>query len=78
MDQRLEQVLPRDERDTYEASLVAVSTGVRSLPCLITGEDDGGSLAAQTTCETLNCSCTAEPMTPPHPFRFSNTTLLQP
>ncbi|XP_048371540.1 intraflagellar transport protein 172 homolog [Sphaerodactylus townsendi] len=37
MDQRLEQVLPRDERDTYEASLVAVSTGVRSLPCLITG-----------------------------------------
>nr|XP_020664000.1 intraflagellar transport protein 172 homolog [Pogona vitticeps] len=37
MDQRLEQVLPRDERDTYEASLVAASTGVRSLPCLITG-----------------------------------------
>ncbi|KAM9155379.1 intraflagellar transport protein 172 homolog isoform 2-T2 [Pangshura tecta] len=37
MDQRLEQVLPRDERDTYEASLVATSTGVRSLPCLLTG-----------------------------------------
>ncbi|XP_043365854.1 intraflagellar transport protein 172 homolog isoform X3 [Dermochelys coriacea] len=37
MDQRLEQVLPRDERDTYEASLVAASTGVRSLPCLLTG-----------------------------------------
>lgn len=43
MDQRLEQVLPRDERDTYEASLVAMSTGVRSLPCLITGEDAGGN-----------------------------------
>uniref|UniRef100_A0A8D0H134 Uncharacterized protein n=1 Tax=Sphenodon punctatus TaxID=8508 RepID=A0A8D0H134_SPHPU len=37
MDQRLEQVLPQDERETYEASLVAVNTGVRSLPCLITG-----------------------------------------
>uniref|UniRef100_A0A8C4VU35 Intraflagellar transport protein 172 homolog n=1 Tax=Gopherus evgoodei TaxID=1825980 RepID=A0A8C4VU35_9SAUR len=37
MDQRLEQVLPRDERDTYEASLVAASTGVCSLPCLLTG-----------------------------------------
>ncbi|KAF7235879.1 hypothetical protein EYD10_17309 [Varanus komodoensis] len=37
MDQRLEQVLPRDERDTYEASLVAANTGVRALPCLITG-----------------------------------------
>ncbi|KAM3856962.1 intraflagellar transport protein 172 homolog [Vipera latastei] len=37
MDQRLEQVLPQDERDTYEASLVAASTGVHSLPCLITG-----------------------------------------
>lgn len=38
MDQRLEQVLPRDERGAYEASLVAASTGVRSLPCLITGQ----------------------------------------
>ncbi|XP_025050082.1 intraflagellar transport protein 172 homolog [Alligator sinensis] len=37
MDQRLEQVLPRDERGTYEASLVAASTGVRSLPCVLTG-----------------------------------------
>ncbi|POI27903.1 hypothetical protein CIB84_008347, partial [Bambusicola thoracicus] len=37
MDQRLEQVLPQDERDTYEASLVAASTGVRSLPCVLTG-----------------------------------------
>lgn len=37
MDQRLEQVLPQDERGTYEASLVAASTGVRALPCLITG-----------------------------------------
>ncbi|XP_064196298.1 intraflagellar transport protein 172 homolog [Anguilla rostrata] len=37
MDQRLEQVLPKDERDTYEGSLLALSTGVRSLPCVITG-----------------------------------------
>uniref|UniRef100_F7BYN0 Intraflagellar transport protein 172 homolog n=1 Tax=Macaca mulatta TaxID=9544 RepID=F7BYN0_MACMU len=37
MDQRLEQVLPRDERGAYEASLVAASTGVQALPCLITG-----------------------------------------
>ncbi|CAH2245239.1 intraflagellar transport 172 homolog [Pelobates cultripes] len=37
MDQRVDQVLPKDERGTYEASLIDVSSGVRSLPCLITG-----------------------------------------
>ncbi|XP_074640366.1 intraflagellar transport protein 172 homolog [Tubulanus polymorphus] len=37
MDQKVEQILPSDERDTYEASLVASSTGIRSLPCVITG-----------------------------------------
>uniref|UniRef100_A0A7N8X0V8 Intraflagellar transport 172 n=1 Tax=Mastacembelus armatus TaxID=205130 RepID=A0A7N8X0V8_9TELE len=37
MDNRLEQVLPRDERNTYEASLVAANTGLRSLPCVLTG-----------------------------------------
>ncbi|KAF3703120.1 Intraflagellar transport protein 172 -like protein [Channa argus] len=37
MDNRLEQVLPRDERNTYEASLVATNTGLRSLPCVLTG-----------------------------------------
>uniref|UniRef100_A0A8C9QX79 Intraflagellar transport protein 172 homolog n=1 Tax=Scleropages formosus TaxID=113540 RepID=A0A8C9QX79_SCLFO len=37
MDQRVDQVLPRDERDAYEASLVAPSTGIRSLPCIVTG-----------------------------------------
>lgn len=37
MDHRLEQVLPRDERNSYEASLVAASTGLRSLPCILTG-----------------------------------------
>lgn len=47
MDQRLEQVLPRDERDSYEASLVAVSTGVHSLPCLITGEEMAERLGAE-------------------------------
>ncbi|XP_067274021.1 intraflagellar transport protein 172 homolog [Pseudorasbora parva] len=37
MDQRVEQVLPKDERGTYEASLVAAGTGIRSLPCVVTG-----------------------------------------
>ncbi|XP_051954406.1 intraflagellar transport protein 172 homolog [Xyrauchen texanus] len=37
MDQRVEQVLPKDERGTYEASLLATGTGIRSLPCIITG-----------------------------------------
>lgn len=34
---QVEQVLPTDERDTYEACLVAVNTGINSLPCVITG-----------------------------------------
>ena len=37
MDQKVEQALPKDERGTYEASLVAVDTGIRSLPCVISG-----------------------------------------
>ncbi|XP_062858050.1 intraflagellar transport protein 172 homolog isoform X2 [Trichomycterus rosablanca] len=37
MDQRIEPVLPRDERGTYEASLLASNTGIRFLPCVITG-----------------------------------------
>ncbi|XP_058247141.1 intraflagellar transport protein 172 homolog [Hemibagrus wyckioides] len=37
VEQRLEPVLPRDERGTYEASLLAANTSVRSLPCVITG-----------------------------------------
>ncbi|XP_040920859.1 intraflagellar transport protein 172 homolog [Toxotes jaculatrix] len=37
MDHRLEQVLPLDERNSYEASLVATDTGLRSLPCVLTG-----------------------------------------
>lgn len=37
IDQRLEQVLPRDERNSYEASLVAAETGLRSFPCVLTG-----------------------------------------
>ena len=38
MDQHVAQELPMDERDTYEASLVAANTGIRSLPCVITGK----------------------------------------
>ncbi|KAM9496806.1 intraflagellar transport protein 172 homolog [Clarias gariepinus] len=37
MEQRLEPVLPKDERGTYEASLLAANIGIRSLPCVITG-----------------------------------------
>lgn len=37
MNNRVEQVLPRDERNTYEASLVAANTGLRCLPCVLTG-----------------------------------------
>lgn len=37
MNQKVEQILPRDERNTYEASLMAADTGVRSQPCVITG-----------------------------------------
>ncbi|KAF7647467.1 hypothetical protein LDENG_00172140 [Lucifuga dentata] len=37
MDRRLEQVLPHDERNSYEASLLAANTGIRSLPCIVTG-----------------------------------------
>lgn len=37
MDQRVEQSLPLDDRDTYEASLVASNTGIQSLPCVVTG-----------------------------------------
>ena len=38
MDQKVEQILPVDERDTFEASLVAVSTDIRSLPCVVSGK----------------------------------------
>uniref|UniRef100_A0A8C7HZB6 Mitochondrial peptide methionine sulfoxide reductase n=1 Tax=Oncorhynchus kisutch TaxID=8019 RepID=A0A8C7HZB6_ONCKI len=40
MDQRVEQVLPNDERDTYDASLLAANTGIRYLPCVITAKHD--------------------------------------
>ncbi|XP_030838935.1 intraflagellar transport protein 172 homolog isoform X2 [Strongylocentrotus purpuratus] len=37
MDQQVEQVLDKDERDTYVASLVAANSGMKSIPCVITG-----------------------------------------
>ncbi|BFY99323.1 hypothetical protein BsWGS_02362 [Bradybaena similaris] len=37
MDRKVKQDLPKDERGTYEASLVAADSGIRSLPCVITG-----------------------------------------
>ena len=41
MDQKVEQSLDHDERDTYVASLVAANTNIKSLPCVITGKTDG-------------------------------------
>ena len=38
LDQRVEQVLPTDERGTYVASLSCPHTEVTSLPCVLTGE----------------------------------------
>ncbi|XP_004083357.1 intraflagellar transport protein 172 homolog [Oryzias latipes] len=37
VDQQVEQVLPRDERNTFEGSLVAAGSGLRSVPCVLTG-----------------------------------------
>jgi intraflagellar transport protein 172 len=37
MDAKVEQVLPKDERGIYEASLIAPDTGIKSLPCVISG-----------------------------------------
>lgn len=37
MDQKVEQQLPLDERNTFEGSLVAAGTGTASLPCIISG-----------------------------------------
>ena len=42
MNQRVVQELPVDERDTYEASLMAVNTQIKSLPCVITGTGISG------------------------------------
>lgn len=53
MDQRLEQALPQDDRDTYEASLVAANTGVRSLPCVLTGTYAPGQLTHMSGVGTI-------------------------
>uniref|UniRef100_A0A3P9LP27 Intraflagellar transport 172 n=1 Tax=Oryzias latipes TaxID=8090 RepID=A0A3P9LP27_ORYLA len=37
VDRQVEQVLPRDERNTFEGSLVAAGSGLRSVPCVLTG-----------------------------------------
>ena len=38
MDQKVEQILPRDERDVYEASLISANND--TLPCVVTGKSD--------------------------------------
>ena len=40
MDQKIEQSLGKDERNCYEASLINPETGVRALPCVMTGRVD--------------------------------------
>uniref|UniRef100_A0A0X3PJC6 Intraflagellar transport protein 172 homolog n=1 Tax=Schistocephalus solidus TaxID=70667 RepID=A0A0X3PJC6_SCHSO len=37
MDQKLEQILPKDERGAYVAALKAPGTGLKALPCVVTG-----------------------------------------
>lgn len=37
MDQKLDQVLPKDERGIYVACLRSSATGVSALPCVVTG-----------------------------------------
>ncbi|XP_060552918.1 intraflagellar transport protein 172 homolog [Ruditapes philippinarum] len=37
MDQQIEQSLPKDERGCFEGSLTAPDSGIRALPCVITG-----------------------------------------
>lgn len=37
MDQRVEQVLPVDERGAFVASLVSPQNSITSLPCLVSG-----------------------------------------
>lgn len=39
MDQKAVKELPRDDRDTYEASLINAHSGALSLPCVITGQN---------------------------------------
>ena len=51
MDQKVEQALPKDERGTYEASLVATDTGIRSLPCVISGKSGSHLKSLQLTPE---------------------------
>lgn len=38
MDRKVSRQLRKDERDTYEASLIDVQSGTKSLPCVITGK----------------------------------------
>ncbi|XP_078486595.1 intraflagellar transport protein 172 homolog [Ciona intestinalis] len=37
MDNKVEQELPLDERDTFEGNLLAHNTGLRAVPCIVTG-----------------------------------------
>ena len=37
MDQQIEQTLPKDERGCFEGTLTPPDSGIRALPCVITG-----------------------------------------
>jgi len=38
VDHKVEQVLPLDERETFQGNLLAHNTGIRALPCVVTGD----------------------------------------
>lgn len=59
MDEQVAQVLPTDERGTYEASLHCPHTQVTSLPCVITGKSPLTTTKGSTQCTVcLNLLCT--------------------
>ena len=55
MDQRVEQVLPADERGAYVASLVAPKSSITSLPCLVSGTHTTANISAKPT-DVIHCS----------------------
>ncbi len=69
MDQKVEQVLPTDERGTYVASLTCPHTQVTSLPCVLSGRGSGGCQANIVT----NIACPDTTHTHTHTLTHTHT-----